>query len=176
MNQISMPKAQTNLIEPLRLKNQSTSVFIEILVLSGSKLAKTNREKEFIIWLAQRDQNIVGHGTVGFDMDEMPWLEEDFSEMKVFLFKCIEGAIHRTNWHLLDYEPNEEWVKRIFEHFRSMILFFDEKYINWNFYYEWALEEDDDDTPTIPAGYPRCLEHSVLLSCHGCIICNSKLG
>lgn len=51
-------------------------------MLSGSELAKTNREKEFIIWLAQRDQNVVGRGTVGFDLDEMPWIEDDFPEMK----------------------------------------------------------------------------------------------
>lgn len=73
MNQISMPKRLEKVIEPLRMTNTGTSVFMDVIVLSGSELAATNREKEFVIWLAQRDQNIVGRGTVGFHIEEMPW-------------------------------------------------------------------------------------------------------
>lgn len=112
MNQISMPRPLEELIEPLRMTNQSTTVFIETLVLSGSKIANIDREKEFIIWFAQRDQNIVGLGTVGFDLDEMPWVEDDFFQMKNFILDCIRGVINKYQWDLLDYEPNEEWIKK----------------------------------------------------------------
>lgn len=59
-------------------------MFIEVLVISGSILAGTNREKELIIWLAQRDQSVVGIGTVGFDIDEMPWTVNSFASEKDF--------------------------------------------------------------------------------------------
>ncbi|SDF79769.1 hypothetical protein SAMN04488542_11769 [Fontibacillus panacisegetis] len=75
----------------------------------GSELAKANREKEIIIWLAQRDQNVVGRGTVGFDLDEMPWIEDDFPEMKEFMLSTIIGVINRTQWDVLNYEPNDIW-------------------------------------------------------------------
>ncbi|MGG3507727.1 hypothetical protein ABES58_19860 [Paenibacillus lautus] len=72
-NAISLPKGLEHLVDSLHMSNGLTSVFIEVLAISGSQLAKTNRERELIIWLAQRDQAIVGIGTVGFDIDEMPW-------------------------------------------------------------------------------------------------------
>lgn len=92
MNEIAMPRPAVHLVESLRMTNTGTSVFIEILVLSGSHIAETDREKEFVIWLAQRDQNIIGRGTVGFDLDEMPWLEHDLEPMKQFMLRMIEGG------------------------------------------------------------------------------------
>lgn len=77
-NTISLPKELNDIVEPIGMSNGLTSVFIEVLAISGSILAKTNREKEMIIWLAQRDQSVVGIGTVGFDIDEMPWTIDSF--------------------------------------------------------------------------------------------------
>ncbi|MNZ78951.1 hypothetical protein D3C78_975440 [compost metagenome] len=173
MNQISMPESLENVIEPLRMRNTSTEVFIETLVLSGSELAKTNREKEFIIWLAQRDQNVVGRGTVGFDLDEMPWIEDDFPEMKRFVLSTIKGVINKVKWDVLNYEPNEEWIRDTFEHFARMIQLFEAEHINSQHYLEWISLDEDDDEPTVPQGYPKCKEHGVYLSCLGCVICNS---
>lgn len=173
MNQISMPESLEDVIEPLRMKNSSTEVFIETLVLSGSALAKTNREKEFIIWLAQRDQNAVGRGTVGFHLDEMPWVEEDFPEMKQFVLSTIIGVMNRTKWDVLNYEPNEEWIRNTFGHFSRMIQLLEAEHINSQHYWEWITPDVDDDEPTVPVGHPKCKEHEVYLSCLGCVICNS---
>jgi len=65
-NTISLPVKFNDVVEPISMSNGLTSVFIEVLVISGSILANTDREKELIIWLAQRDQSVVGIGTVGF--------------------------------------------------------------------------------------------------------------
>lgn len=87
MNQFSVPESIENSVESLRMTNTSTQIFFELLVLSGSQTATVDREKEFIIWLAQHDQNCVGRGNVGFDMDEMPWTEEDFYPHETILVK-----------------------------------------------------------------------------------------
>jgi len=50
------------------MSNGATNVFLDVLALSGSDLAVTTREKEFIVWLNQRDQSVVGIGTVGFSI------------------------------------------------------------------------------------------------------------
>ncbi|WGU96387.1 hypothetical protein QJQ58_09190 [Paenibacillus dendritiformis] len=174
MNQISMPKRLEKAIEPLRMTNTGTSVFMDVIVLSGSELAATNREKEFVIWLAQRDQNIVGRGTVGFHVEEMPWKKDDFHEMKNFLLRTIQGAMNKTNWHVLDYEPSEEWCRNTLEHFFNMVQLFDEIHVDAQYYADWITLDEDDDVPTIPEGYQMCKEHPVYLSCLGCIICNSQ--
>lgn len=50
-----MPSNLEHLVESLNMSNGLTSVFIEVLVISGSILAETNREKETVFWLGQRD-------------------------------------------------------------------------------------------------------------------------
>ncbi|MCG7379099.1 hypothetical protein MH215_18965 [Paenibacillus sp. ACRSA] len=177
MNEIAMPRSAAYLVESLRMTNTGTSVFIEILVLSGSYIAETDREKEFVIWLAQRDQNIVGRGTVGFDLDEMPWLEHDLEPMKQFTLRMIDGARKKTQWQMLDYEPSEDWCHVKLDHFSAMIQAFDQSHVDEQQYIEWtALDEEDEYEPTIPVGYPKCVQHDVYLSCLGCVICNSKKG
>ena len=65
-------------IHPLLMSNGLTSVFVEVLAISGSILAKSIREKELVIWLSQHDQAIVGLGTVVFSIDEMSWALDEF--------------------------------------------------------------------------------------------------
>ncbi|WP_281936842.1 hypothetical protein [Paenibacillus tyrfis] len=47
-NVISMPKAQEDAAPSLSMSNGLTSVFLDVLVLSGSRIANTDREKELI--------------------------------------------------------------------------------------------------------------------------------
>ncbi len=91
-NTISLSSKIAHLTDSLRMSNGLTSVFIEVLVISGSLLATTYREKEIIIWLAQRDQSVVGIGTVGFDIDEMPWTVDSFEREKEFVLYTISAA------------------------------------------------------------------------------------
>lgn len=66
--------------------------------------------REMTIWLAQQDQSIVGIGTVGFDIDEMPWTIDTFEEEKDFMLRMISNAIKGTGWGKLSYEPRKDWV------------------------------------------------------------------
>lgn len=172
-NRISMPKKLDHLVESLKMSNGLTSVFLEVLVISGSILAETNREKEIIIWLGQQDQSVVGIGTVGFYIDEIPWTIDSFEGEKDFLLRTISSAIDGLGWERLSYEPRKDWLIESFEQFRLMIIAFDKESVNINSYIEWSEYEEDDDYPTIPIGYPKCKKHDIYLSCHGCILCNN---
>ncbi len=56
-----------------------------------------------------------------------------------------------------------------------MINAFDIESVNISSYLEWTEIEEDDDSPTIPRGYPKCEKHGIYLSCHGCILCNNEI-
>lgn len=171
-NTISMPNGQRHLVESISMSNGLTSVFLDLLVISGSIIAQTNRERELIIWLAQRDQSIVGIGTVGFDIDEIPWTLKNFETERDFILRTTTSAINGLVWERLDYEPRRDWVIERLEQFQQMINSFERQYINEIHYTDW-LQNEDDDNPTIPVGYPKCHIHHVYLSCHGCILCNN---
>lgn len=172
-NRISMPSNLEHLVESLKMSNGLTSVFIEVLAISGSILAETNREKEIIIWLGQQDQSVVGIGTVGFDIDEMPWTIDSFEREKDFLLRTISSAIDGLGWERLSYEPRKDWLIESLKQFWLMIDTFDKESINMDSYIEWSEIEEGDDCPTIPIGYPKCEKHEIYLSCHGCILCNN---
>ncbi|MGP3786912.1 MULTISPECIES: hypothetical protein [unclassified Paenibacillus] len=172
-NTIVLKRNREN-IQPLSMTNTLTAVFLEVIVISGSMTAKTNREKELIIWLAQRDQEVVGIGTVGFDIDELPWATENFIEEKEFLIEALDNAICGQVWSKLSYEPNKEMVITCLEHFKKMIIAFEVNDVDEQQYLEWIEDNDQDETPTIPVGYPKCDKHNILLSCHGCLICNNE--
>ncbi|MCG7385634.1 hypothetical protein [Paenibacillus sp. ACRRY] len=172
-NTIAMPKNIVPMIESIGMSNGLTSVFIEVLSISGSMLAKTNREREMTIWLAQQDQSVVGIGTVGFDIDEMPWTIDTFEEEKDFMLRMIAYAITEAGWEKLSYKPRKESVKPCLEQLQTMIHAFNRDDVNLDNYLEWSEIDEDDDRPTIPPGYPKCVKHEVYLSCHGCVLCNN---
>ncbi|MFF2888005.1 hypothetical protein [Paenibacillus sp. NPDC057967] len=159
-------------VDSVSMSNGGTAVFLDVLALSGSDLAVTDREKEFIIWLNQRDQSIVGIGTVGFNINEMPWTKEGFAVHKKFLLSVIDSAANRQRWHVLSYRPNYEIIYSNLTQFRDLISAFQEEQVDESEYDYWSSKEEDEINPTIPDGFPKCESHSVLLSCHGCLICN----
>lgn len=173
-NSISLPQALNDSVESIGMSNGLTSVFIEVLSISGSILANTNREKELTIWIAQRDQSAVGIGTVSFDIDEMPWTTDHFSVEKSFMLKVILKAIDGLGWEKLNYEPHQETIIDCLQQLYSMIEVFTQEHVNIESYIEWTEIEEGDDRPTIPIGYPKCEKHDVYLTCHGCVLCNSE--
>lgn len=85
--------------ERISMSNGLTSVFIDVLGLSGTHLAKTAAEKRMIVWLLEKDQSAVGGGAVGFDVSEMPWVDTDFDDMKRFVLDVIEEEAARKWLH-----------------------------------------------------------------------------
>ena len=155
--------------EWLSMSNGCTDVLLDVLVLAGSALAEKDSEKEQVVWLAQHDQNVVGLGTVGFDITEMPWTKADFASQQVFMLRCIAAAREKLWWEKLEYEPHEELLMPQLDTFESFIRSMTEELVDENERLEWLAEADDDD-PQLN-GFPVCRKHQVLRSWCGCRFC-----
>ena len=64
----------------LSMSNGLTDVFLDYLLVSGSELAKTDSEKILIVFLAEKQQSVIGIGNVDFDIIEMPWQKSTFEK------------------------------------------------------------------------------------------------
>ncbi len=151
------------------MSNAATDVFINVLSLSGSMLAETVEEKQLIIWLSEKDQKFVGLGTVGFNIVDMPWKKETFSNDKRFLLNVIKSAENKLGWEKLDYIP--KLVLPNLQKFKEYIEKMTEDDIDDNVISEWLNAAESNDP--IHCGFPRCKKHNTLLTFLGCQICNS---
>ena len=155
--------------ECLQMSNGLTDVFVNVLVLSGSALAKTVSEKRLIVWLAEKDQSRVGAGTVDFDLWEMPWDSNTFEEDRAFLLRVVSGAKERLGWEKLDYRPDEEMLYPCLDRFSQLTSGFYQ--FQPGALEEWLAESDASDP--VMSGFPRCPKHQTLLSVFGCHISNN---
>lgn len=156
----------------LLMSNGLTDVFLNVLVLSGSRIAVSDSEKRFAVWLAERDQSKAGGGTVGFEITEMPWNKADYSECKAFLLNAVKFAEQRLGWETLDYSPNENTLFPALKKFAELITDFSAEDIDPDGYDEWSAASSGEYDP-MQKCYPKCEKHGVLLSCFGCQVCNN---
>lgn len=154
----------------ISMSNGTTSVVISVLVLAGSRLAVSERQKELIVWLAYQDQSIRGIGTVGFYMNEIPWSKEGFEEEKQFLLSVIKGAISKSGWQTLDYRPKRSRIVPILEKLDDMLKQVEITYVDELNYAEWK----EIFRESFPDGYPICTRHHALLSEWGCVVCHDS--
>jgi hypothetical protein len=105
-------------LENLRMTNGRTTVFVSVLALAASELAETNRQREFAVWFASRDQ-LYGHGMVGFDLSELPWSSDTFAVDRGYVLRVIHAAKARTGWGRLWYEP--QGMERCLDQFQAMV-------------------------------------------------------
>ena len=155
----------------ISMSNGLTDVFINVLVLSGSRLAKTDDENRLIVCLAEKDQSKRGIGTVGFDICEMPWNRDNFTENKAFLLNVIQSAKNKLGWETLDYPPNEELLFPVLDEFSFLTSKINASDIDAGWLEEWIAMTESDDP--ILCGFPKCEKHGALLSCFGCQLCNN---
>lgn len=155
--------------DDLSMSNGGTSVFINILCLSGGRLAETESQKRFMVFLAEKNQNICGIGTVGFDIVDMPWDINSFEEDKIFMLRVIEGARKKLGWETLGYEPNEKYVADYLITFQKLIQRMTTDDIIQTTLNEWISEADENDP--IRCGFPKCKIHNAYISIYGCQIC-----
>jgi hypothetical protein len=64
------------------MSNGLTTVFLDVLLLSGSDLARSDSEVATVVSLAERDQSVVGLGIVGFDVSDLGWTPDRFDDHK----------------------------------------------------------------------------------------------
>lgn len=155
--------------EWIAMSNGLTSVFVNVLGLSGSRLAKTEDEKRLIVWLLEKNQSVVGTGTVGFDICDMPWNIENFKQNKEFLLSVAAGVKDRLGWETLGYEPNEALLLPCIVQFEMLIHQMNVDQIDQQAGTDWLAAADDDDP--ILNGFPQCPEHGVFLTFIGCQVC-----
>ena len=158
-----------DLKDDLNMSNGGTSVFINILCLSGGRLAETESQKRFMVFLAEKYQNVCGIGTVGFDIVDMPWDKDSFDEDKAFMLRVIESARQKLGWETLGYETNEEFVAEYLDTFQKLIERMTAEDIIEESLTEWLSEADEND-PT-RCGFPKCKIHDAYISIHGCQVC-----
>lgn len=155
--------------ECISMSNALTSVFINVLGLSGSQLAKTDDEKKLIVWLLEKNQSGVGIGTVGFYICEMPWNIKNFKQNQEFLLSVIDGIRNRLGWETLHYEPNETLLFPCIAQFEKLIQQMTAELVDLQAGKEWLVAANIDDP--ILNGFPQCPKHCVFLTLFGCQIC-----
>ena len=174
-NVIGMTNNNNNADDSFIMSNGATSVFISVLVISGSRIARTDREKELITWIACRDQTFRGGGTVGFSICDMPWSYNGFEQEKQFMLYVIMGALQKVGWDLLEYTPNEEFAFMFLDKFYCLISKFEKELISKDGQEKWNKIFNESEY-YLPANYHKCKKHNVFLHWYGCVICNDNAG
>jgi hypothetical protein len=139
------------------MSNGLTSVFLDVLLLSGSDLARTESEVAAVVSLAERDQSIVGLGIVGFDVSELGWAPDRFAEHKQFLLRMVDGAIAGQRWDVLDCEPSTDRLLPCLADFRELVE---------RFPVSACPQEPFDSpwsTPGLRSDRAKCSRHAVYL-------------
>jgi hypothetical protein len=171
-NSICLYKNSYSDAECINMSNGLTSVFVSTLALSGSALAQTDRERELVVWLAEHDQDVVGIGTVSFSLVDIPWTSAGFEAEQRFLLKVIAAAQAQTGWERLSYSPNEELLLPRLAKFAQLVRQFTADHVDPSSYQVWL---DWPPEYAVPAGFPRCPQHQVLLHWQGCVVCNDRI-
>ena len=152
----------------VKMSNGLTDAVLCMLVVSGSALATTEREKDLVVWLASHDQSIYGLGAVGFDLSELPWTTEQFEVEKQFLLRVITSCKTKEYWHLFDYDSHGDvvvrWIIPWLETLEQMIERLRREAVHPAATLEWWQER--------PPELRRCPLHSAYLHRDGCIVCN----
>lgn len=154
----------------LTMSNGATEVFISVIGLSGSILAKTDDEKMLIVWILEHDQSAMGIGAVDFDLSELLWNKKRFNLQKQFMFEVLKGIENKLGWEVLDYIPNEKFLKTAVVYFRKMLQQMNEAIIDEKAIKEWIADSKKEEP--MKNGFPLCKKHKILLTVFGCHICN----
>lgn len=157
----------------LSMSNGLTDVLIDVLLASSSELAATKSEKRMVVFLAEKQQSIVGIGTVGFDIIEIPWQIETFESDKEFLLRAIYYARSWNKWETIGHTPNLEHLTSALDTLEILINRMTVNDVDESNLREWINAAEKDDP--VNCGYPKCPKHGLLLSIFGCKFCNEGL-
>jgi hypothetical protein len=168
-NYVSLDKLD---LPDLQMSNGGTTVFLSVLLLAGSDLASNDWQKTLMVWLAEKDQGVIGSGIVGFDLSQIKWDTASFLEQQSFLLSVIDLALTRYRWEALGYKPgpdtNQPWVLDYLREFKTLVQEFKPEFIearDWDFYVQ-------------EISYQKCPKHQIYLHSlksdplECCLICN----
>ncbi|MFB6713277.1 MULTISPECIES: hypothetical protein [unclassified Streptomyces] len=155
----------------LSMSNGGTDVFVDVLMLAVSDLAESSWDHRFATLLTWQDQNIMGRGTVGFDLEDVDWgrSPHERAAAKDFVLRVLDLALRRHRWDELDYEP--PFAEDCLRQYRDMVETFDP-----------ADVERRSDRSSFPgpeeAAMASCVRHRVLCAPdhqEGCVFCTALL-
>ncbi|MEU7244103.1 hypothetical protein [Streptomyces sparsogenes] len=103
------------------LSNGGTDVFLDVLTLAVSDLARDAWDYRFAALLTLQDQNVMGRGAVGFDLGEIDWgtTGAERARAKRFVVRAAELALRRHRWEELGYEP--PYAEGYLRRFKAMV-------------------------------------------------------
>ncbi|WP_405662610.1 hypothetical protein OG379_14085 [Streptomyces sp. NBC_01166] len=109
----------------LKMTNGGTAVFVDVLMLSVSALAREPWHFRFAALLTLQDQSVMGRGVVGFDLSELDWGDtpQERAAAKNFLLRVLDLALSRHRWDELTYEPPR--AEGYLRTYRAMVEVFD---------------------------------------------------
>jgi hypothetical protein len=105
-----------------KLSTITTDLVYKSLVIEGSKIAKSKWEKDIILWLSERNQNLLGSGMVGFDVMDMGWKSKDCEDQKKFLFSIVDNSINNETWNNFNYVSESNIVKDKLKEFKNLLF------------------------------------------------------
>ncbi|MER6145000.1 hypothetical protein ABT174_34075 [Streptomyces sparsogenes] len=111
--------------DALSLSNGGTDVFVDVLTLAVSDLARDAWDYRFAALLTLQDQNVMGRGAVGFDLEEFDWgaTGAERARAKRFVVRAVELALRRHRWEELGYEP--PYAEGYLRQFKAMVEAYD---------------------------------------------------
>jgi hypothetical protein len=143
------------------------SSMVSVLLLGGSDLAKSAWERELMTWLAEHDQAVLGRGLAGFDLDEIAWDPERYTDQQGYLLRVIDRARAGHRWDVLGParpdDPASRPVIQKLEQLRGMVSSYRAEYIEPPKRWTWQ---------TTPDRIEKCPVHDVFSHGQGCQICN----
>ncbi len=151
--------------EWVRMSNGLTSVVISLLSMATAELATNDWQQRHSLWIAACDQSVLGVGTVGFDVTELPWSIHRLDAEKDFWLRAIAGATKGEITRRLHYPPDQERVARALRELTGLIH---------------VLQPEDvrtSSTPPLLDDAPelrRCTIHGAFLHVAGCVVCNDR--
>jgi hypothetical protein len=145
----------------LRMSNGGTFVLVSVLLLAGSDLAESRWEKDFVAWIAEKDQSFLGLGVVGFDLDEIAWSRENFAAEKQFVLAVIDKALERHRWSQLNYDP--PFVADHLKELRALVEQYQPDFVEAGKTWQFFAKLDQ---------FTKCPVHQVFVHSHGCHICS----
>ncbi|MGP9022938.1 hypothetical protein ACT1U9_31605 [Streptomyces sp. BR1] len=149
----------------LDLSNGGTEVFVDVLMLAVSELADDVWDYRFASLLTLQDQNVMGRGVVGFDLEDIAWgtTPSERARSKDFVLRATTLALSGHRWSELGYDP--PFARDYLHQFKDMVDSF--------------VSADDTD---LVGGFPgpderamaSCVQHRILSALphwEGCFLC-----
>ena len=152
----------------LKLSNGATDVFLGVLLVSGSRLVQHAWQRRMVAYLASRDQAVIGMGTVGFDLSEMPWSRSGFSQEKAFMLEVVQDAWTHLGHGVLAFGTPPETLRGWLEQFRMLMLHLLPEHLD-----RFEADADPNWACEFELDQGVCATHGVLHSEFGCLICNA---